>query len=108
MTADRGVTVVVPTRNRRAVLALTLGTIVRQRGDVDVRVVVVDEGSSDDTPAYLAAVAGDGVRVVRHDEPKGLAAARNAGIELADTRWIAFCDDDDLWAPDKLDAQLDA
>lgn len=107
MTASRAVTVVVPTRNRRPVLAMTLGTIVAQR-DVDVRVVVVDEGSSDDTQAYLTAVAGERLTVVRHVEPKGLAAARNAGIERVDTPWVAFCDDDDLWAPDKLAAQLDA
>ncbi len=105
--ARRAVTVVVPTRNRRPVLAMTLGTIVAQR-DVDVRVVVVDEASSDDTPAYLAAVAGERISVVRHDEPTGLAGARNAGIERATTPWVAFCDDDDLWAPDKLASQLDA
>jgi glycosyltransferase involved in cell wall biosynthesis len=104
---DRAVTVVVPTRNRRSVLAMTLGTLVAQR-DVEVRVVVIDEASSDDTPAYLAAVAGDSITVVRHDEPRGLAAARNAGLERAETRWVAFCDDDDIWAPDKLAAQLDA
>lgn len=107
MTTDRAVTVVVPTRNRRPVLAMTLGTIVAQR-DVDLHVVVVDEGSSDDTPAYLAAVAGERLTVVRHDDPKGLAGARNAGIERVETPWVAFCDDDDLWAPDKLVAQLDA
>ena len=104
---ERSVTVVVPTRNRRDVLAQTLGAIVAQR-DVDVRVVVVDEGSSDGTPAYLRAVAGERITVVRHDPPTGLAGARNAGLELVATPWVAFCDDDDLWAPDKLAAQLDA
>jgi glycosyltransferase involved in cell wall biosynthesis len=99
------VTVVVPTRNRRPILALTLGSVLAQR-DVDLHVVVVDEGSSDDTPAYLAAVAGDRLTVVRHDEPKGLAAARNAGLARAETEWVAFCDDDDVWAPDKVAAQL--
>jgi glycosyltransferase involved in cell wall biosynthesis len=96
---------VVPTRNRRPVLATTLGTIVAQRG-VDLRVIVVDEGSSDDTPEYLGAVADPRFEIVRHDEPKGLAAARNAGLERATSRWVAFCDDDDLWAPDKLARQL--
>jgi glycosyltransferase involved in cell wall biosynthesis len=99
------VTVVVPTRNRREVLAMTLGTIVAQR-DVDLRVVVVDEGSTDDTQEYLRSVADCRFEIVRHDEPKGLAGARNAGLERTTTRWVAFCDDDDLWAPDKLASQL--
>jgi glycosyltransferase involved in cell wall biosynthesis len=101
------VTVVVPTRNRREVLATTLGTIAAQR-DVDLHVIVVDEGSSDETPAYLRSIGDDRFEIVRHDDPKGLAGARNAGLERTTTRWVAFCDDDDLWAPDKLSAQLAA
>ena len=99
------VTVVVPTRNRREVLSVTLGAIAGQRG-VDPLIVVVDEGSSDDTPDYLAQLEGARLEVVRHDEPKGLAAARNAGLARVTTPWVAFCDDDDIWAPDKLSAQL--
>jgi glycosyltransferase involved in cell wall biosynthesis len=99
------VTVVVPTRNRREVLATTLGAIVAQR-DVDLHVIVVDEGSSDDTPDYLRSIADSRLEIVRHDEPTGLAGARNAGLERTTTRWVAFCDDDDLWAPDKLASQL--
>jgi glycosyltransferase involved in cell wall biosynthesis len=104
---ERDVTVVVPTRNRRDVLATTLSTILNQR-DVDLRVVVVDEGSSDATPDLLRALTSERLAFVRHDDPKGLAGARNAGLDRADTTWVAFCDDDDLWAPDKLAAQLTA
>jgi glycosyltransferase involved in cell wall biosynthesis len=103
------VTAVVPTRDRLELLRMTLWSILRQR-DVDVRVVVVDEASSDGTPAYLAELAGsdERVRFVRHDEPKGAAGARNAGVALAETPWVAFCDDDDLWHPEKLRLQLAA
>jgi glycosyltransferase involved in cell wall biosynthesis len=48
------------------------------------------------------------VRVVRHDTPQGVSQARNTGLEQVESRWVAFLDDDDLWAPDKLSAQLDA
>jgi glycosyltransferase involved in cell wall biosynthesis len=105
--AGRQVTVVVPTRNRVALLGQALGTILRQR-DVDLDVVVVDEGSSDETPGWLAGLGDPRVSVVRHEEPKGLPSARNAGIERATGTWVAFCDDDDLWAPGKLAAQLAA
>jgi hypothetical protein len=100
-------TVVVPTRNRAHLLDTTLGAILGQR-DVDLEVVVVDEGSSDATPALLAALDDPRVSVVRHDEPVGLPAARNRGLARARTRYVAFCDDDDLWSPAKARRQLDA
>lgn len=100
------VTVVIPTRNRLGMLAQTLHTVLEQT--VPLEVVVVDEGSTDDTPAWLAAHADPRVRTVRHDDPRGLSEARNAGIEAADTPWVAFTDDDDLWLPTKLSDQLDA
>ena len=52
---------------------------------------------------------GDGrVRLLRNDRPQGVAAARNRGIAEAAGEWLGFCDDDDLWAPDKLARQLQA
>ena len=102
----RAVTAVIPTRNRLAMLRQALDAALSQQ-DVEIQVVVVDEGSSDGTPAFLAALGDDRVRVVRNDVPLRLPGARNAGIDLTHTEWIAFCDDDDLWAPDKLAAQLD-
>jgi glycosyltransferase involved in cell wall biosynthesis len=70
--------------------------------------VVVDEASTDGTAGFLASVAGPRVSIARHPEPRGVAAARNAGLERVDTDWVAFVDDDDLWAPGKLAAQLEA
>lgn len=99
------VTVVIPTRNRRAMLQLTLQSVLAQR-DVEMHIVVVDEGSSDGTRDYLRSLEDQRVSVLRNDEPEGLPAARNAGLAAARTRWIAFLDDDDLWAPDKLATQL--
>lgn len=78
-----------------------------QRG-VDVEVVAVDDGSTDATPDRLAERADRRLRVVRHERSRGVAAARNAGIAAARGEWVAFLDDDDLWAPDKLRLQLDA
>lgn len=99
--------VVVPTRNRADVLLLTLRSILRQR-DVEVEVVVVDEASTDDTAARVRALGDPRIRLVRHEEARGAAAARNAGWRAHTTRLVAFCDDDDLWAPTKLARQLEA
>jgi glycosyltransferase involved in cell wall biosynthesis len=101
------VTVVIPTRNRRAVLERTLGTALAQV-DVELEIVVVDDGSDDDTSTYLADHPDPRVRAVRHTQSRGVAAARNSGIAAAAGAWIAFLDDDDLWAPHKLRSQLDA
>jgi glycosyltransferase involved in cell wall biosynthesis len=100
-------TAVVPTRNRLPVLRRTLGAVLDQRG-VSIRVVVVDEGSSDGTPQYLAGLGDPRVEVIRNDAPVGVSAARNLGIAHATTPWVACCDDDDWWSPGKSRAQLDA
>lgn len=104
--SDGIVSVVIPTRNRLPLLAQTLHTVLAQ--NVDLEVIVVDEGSSDDTPTWLAEHADPRVRTIRHDTAKGLSEARNAGIAAANGTWLGFVDDDDLWLPNKLSDQLAA
>lgn len=101
------VSVVIPTHNRPELLARALRCALSQ-GDVTVEVVVVDDGSAADTATLLASTDDPRVRVLRHDVARGLSAARNAGIAAARGEWVAFFDDDDLWAPEKLSAQLAA
>jgi glycosyltransferase involved in cell wall biosynthesis len=102
------VTVVIPTLNRWQLLSTGALRSALDQEDVEVEVVVVDDGSTDETPVGLAALDDNRVRVVRHEQAGGLARARNAGIAAAQTEWVAFLDDDDLWAPWKLRRQLDA
>lgn len=101
------VSVVIPTRNRSSLLSLTLDSVLHQQ-HVDIEVVVVDEASTDGTSALLGALNDHRVRVIRHDIPLGVSSARNRGAAAARGAWLAFVDDDDLWAPEKLAAQLDA
>lgn len=101
------VSVVIPTYDRWERLALTVGSALAQTA-VDHEVIVVDDGSTDETAVYLAAWADPRLRVVRHETAMGMSGARNAGASVASGRWVAFLDDDDLWAPDKLVAQLTA
>src|SRR4029450_6793943 len=86
--------------------AAAVGTLGGQR-NVALETIVVDDGSTDDTPSVLRSL-GDRIRVVRHDRSQGVSAARNRGIAEARGEWVAFLDDDDLWAPDKLALQLDS
>lgn len=99
------VTVVVPTHDRVGLLRSTLRSILAQR-DIDLEVVVVDDGSDAAHAAEIATLATGPVRVLRNARPGGVGVARNAGAETARGRWLAFCDDDDLWTPTKLARQV--
>jgi glycosyltransferase involved in cell wall biosynthesis len=101
------VSVIIPTRNRRKMLALTLRSVLWQQG-VSFEVVVVDDASTDDSGTVVQSFADSRIRLVRHDTAGGVSRARNTGIAHARSDWLAFLDDDDLWAPDKLGLQLQA
>src|SRR3954454_2066366 len=102
------VSVVIPTRNRWELLSRhALASALAQEG-VEVEVVVVDDASDDGSEERLEAVADPRIRMLFREEQGGQAVALNDGIEAARGKWIAFLDDDDLWSPRKLRAQLDA
>jgi GT2 family glycosyltransferase len=86
---------VVATRNRAARLRALLDSLSRQEG-VRYEVVVVDDGSTDETPQV---VADAGVVSVCHEEPQGPAAARNAGWRAARAPLVCFVDDDCVAEP---------
>lgn len=95
--------VLIPSYNAAPYLPASLDSVIERLGDDD-EIVVVDDGSTDDTPAVLGRYASR-IRVVqgRH---AGLAAARNTALEAASHEWIAFHDADDLAAPDRFDVLL--
>jgi glycosyltransferase involved in cell wall biosynthesis len=93
--------VVVATRNRPGLLRRTLAAIAAQDYDGPLRTVVVYDQSPPDPDL-------DGVEVLTNTRTAGLAGARNTGILALDTELVAFCDDDDEWAQDKLSAQVAA
>ncbi|UUY02951.1 glycosyltransferase family 2 protein [Svornostia abyssi] len=104
--AHRSVTVVIPTRNRPALLRAAAHAAREQHG-VDVEVIAVDD-ASDDADAIRDTAESAGIELIRFDRRRGVAEARNAGIAAARTPWIALLDDDDRWAPRKLAEQLAA
>ena len=98
------VSLIIATFNHARFLDAAIDSALAQTlGAVDV--IVVDDGSTDDTPAVLARYAGR-VRVLRQPN-RGLAAARNAGLAAARGTYVAFLDADDVMAPTKLAAQLE-
>jgi glycosyltransferase involved in cell wall biosynthesis len=101
------ITVVIPTLNRWQLLSTGALRSALTQEDVDLEVIIVDDGSTDETPSGLELLQDERLRVIRHTRSQGLARARNAGIAAARGEWVAFLDDDDFWAPWKLRRQLD-
>lgn len=100
------ITVVIPTRNRCELLKQTLSYATRQQS-IDFEIIVIDDGSSDSTTTLVYEFGDRAVKLLRHDTAQGVSAARNRGIIAARGEWVAFLDDDDLWAPTKLRRQID-
>jgi glycosyltransferase involved in cell wall biosynthesis len=101
------VSVVIPTRDRWTMAATTVRSALAQEGP-SVEVLLMDDGSATPAPGELRALGDGRLQVHRHETSRGPAPTRNAGIELARGRWIAFLDDDDLWSPNKLRDQVAA
>ncbi|PFG44068.1 glycosyltransferase involved in cell wall biosynthesis [Isoptericola jiangsuensis] len=99
------VSVVVPARDAGGHLPDALGSLGRQGIDpVDLEVVVVDDGSTDDTQEVLeeASTRLPGLRWVHHRTPRGVSAARNRGVRESRGRWVTFLDPDDWFYPGHL------
>ncbi len=100
------VSVVVPAYNAAAFIGEALVSVLRQTlGSLEV--LVIDDGSEDETRAIVERLAREDARVrLVHQENAGVGAARNTGIRLARGVYIAPLDADDVWAPDKLQKQV--
>jgi glycosyltransferase involved in cell wall biosynthesis len=101
------VSVVIPTYRHRDYVLLTLESVWAQSFS-DFEVIVVNDGSPDDTASLLSPLADAGRIQYIEQANGGQAAARNRGIAVARGELIALLDDDDLWPPDKLEWQVHA
>jgi len=97
------VSVVIPAYNCGQVISRTIESVLSQTRRAD-EIIVVDDGSSDDTGAIVQKF-GSQVRYIQQ-KSQGASAARNTGIETTSGEWIAFLDGDDEWLPEKLKIQL--
>ena len=101
------ISIVIPTRNRWDTLARRALRAALTQRHTRLEVIVVDDGS--DVPAPdIAALKDPRLRLLRSEHHAGVSAARNTGIAEAQADWIAFLDDDDMWAPNKLASVLTA
>jgi glycosyltransferase involved in cell wall biosynthesis len=106
VSAGPAVSIILPTYNRATLLPRAVASALGQT-HADFELIIVDDGSSDETAAVVAALTDP--RIVYLPRPHGgAAAAENAGLTIARGRFIGFLDDDDEWLPGKLAAQMAA
>src|SRR6188508_2207559 len=101
------VSVIIPTRNRSRMLSAHALPSALAQEEVELEIIVVDDASDDGTAEHVVALGDERVRLIRNETRRNQSASRNVGTEAARGAWLAFLDDDDLWSPRKLRAQLD-
>ncbi|OQY46563.1 MAG: glycosyl transferase [Desulfobacteraceae bacterium 4572_87] len=97
------ISVIIPTFNRALKTARAVSSVLSQRY-TDPEIIVVDDGSTDETKGVLHSFKGR-IRYVAHTTNRGVSAARNTGIAVSKAPLIAFLDSDDYWLPGKLAVQ---
>ena len=99
------VSIIIPAFNRASTICSAIESVLRQTY-TDFELLIVDDGSTDDTMARVAEISDPRIRALANPENMGASAARNTGIRNARGTWIAFQDSDDEWLPEKLEKQM--
>jgi glycosyltransferase involved in cell wall biosynthesis len=100
------VSVIIPAYNAEKTIVETIASL-QQQSFSDFEIIVVDDGSTDQTVATVHAIQDPRIKVVSQQNG-GVGASRNRGMAEATGEFVSFIDADDLWTPDKLEAQLAA
>lgn len=107
MTVEQTVSIVLPTYNRARTLPRAIESVLRQTHQ-DFELIIVDDGSTDNTAVVLDQFSDHRIRSIRLPSNRGPGAARNAGVQAARYDLVAFQDSDDVWFDEKLALQLAA
>jgi len=99
------VSVVMPAFNRSWIIREALQSVLSQTFQ-DFEVIIVDDGSTDNTAEVAASFTDPRVKYIKKDENAGCAAAYNTGIRAAAGEYVSSLDSDDLWKPDKLEREV--
>lgn len=102
MDTTKLVSVIIPTYNRGNLIVRSVNSVLSSTYQ-NLEVIVVDDGSTDDTSWKISQIKDERLRYIRYDENKGANYARNIGIKNSRGEYIAFNDSDDIWFEEKLD-----
>jgi len=100
------ISVILPTYNRADYLKESIGSVIGQK-DVDLELLVIDDGSTDETQALLESFEDDRISYYRLPHTGRLSAMKNFAIDRSSGEFLAFMDSDDLWTPGKLARQYE-
>lgn len=100
------ISVIIPTFNRASVLVRAIDSVLKQSYK-NFELIVVDDGSTDETKYLLSPYMDQGKLRYFKTENRGVSAARNFGVEKSQGEWLSFLDSDDEWLKEKLQKQLE-
>lgn len=95
------VSIYIPTHNRRKFLERAIKSVQKQTY-ANIELIVVDDGSSDDTWDYLSSIANENIKTFKHEKPLGACVARNLAIGHAKGKFVTGLDDDDEFLPERI------
>jgi len=99
------VSVIIPTYNRAYLIGKAIKSVLNQTYQ-DYEIIVVDDGSTDNTEEIVKSFNNFIIRYISHGDNRAASVARNTGIKTCQGEYIAFLDSDDEWLPEKLDQQI--
>lgn len=99
------VSIIIPSYNRKDTILQSVNSVLEQTYS-DIEVIVVDDGSTDGTEEVIKPIRNKKLKYIRCTQNKGVAVARNIGLDNAQGEYIAFNDSDDIWNKNKLELQL--
>ncbi|MGB3239301.1 MAG: glycosyltransferase [Geitlerinemataceae cyanobacterium] len=100
------ISIIIPVYNGEKTIEETVRSVLNQRFQ-DFEIIIINDGSKDKTLEAINQIADSRIQVYSYSN-SGQGASRNRGLVQANGQYVAFLDADDLWTPDKLEAQLDA
>ena len=102
------ITVIMPAYNAEKTIRQAVNSVIAQTVK-DWELIVIDDGSTDNTVAILTELADSDsrIRFLQNEKNSGVSYTRNRAVALAKGKWIAFLDSDDIWQPEKLQKQLE-
>lgn len=100
------ISIIIPTYNRENLITRSAESVLAQTYE-DLELIIVDDGSTDNTQSIVKSIADSRVNYVKLPQGKGAPAARNYGVSIAKGEYVAFQDSDDIWIREKLDTQLE-
>jgi len=95
--------VIIPTYNREDILSRSIDSVLQQSFS-DIELLVVDDGSTDNTKELIREYSDSRIRYIHHGDNKGANAARNTGIRKANSKYISFLDSDDEFSKNHIES----